>query len=407
MKAKFLAIFGLPLGISAGQAADLSTSPESFQYAEPANYVEVCDAFGQGFYYIPGTSTCLRLGGRVRVEAQALNFGSKPNNWDQRERNGMRFRARSDLMLETYTDSEFGLIKAYAELQATVDSTEAWAAGNATNSDPDLRRGERTDMHLEAAYIQMNGFTFGRTASFFDFFTGATYGSVDRNWSDENTWVAGYTAALGNGLSLSLSAEDMSERTNGVYVWNGVNGAGGSRAPAGVIAMRLDQAWGAIQLSGAVQDVRPLSQGRQSKAGWAIGAGTIINLPMLGDGDAIALQVQYADAALRYLNVDDVFDVYYLDDHSGKTQGIAVSGGYTHYFTPEVRVDFDTSYVDVDTPEGAPQNDYSRWAFDWDVAWAPVNGLEFGVDFGIARTDVKHEDDYTEASALLRVQRTF
>lgn len=34
--------------------------------AEPVEYVKVCDAFGSGFYYIPGTDTCLRIGGRVR-----------------------------------------------------------------------------------------------------------------------------------------------------------------------------------------------------------------------------------------------------------------------------------------------------------------------------------------------------
>lgn len=33
------------------------------------DYVRVCDSFGAGYYYIPGTDTCLRIGGRVRVSA--------------------------------------------------------------------------------------------------------------------------------------------------------------------------------------------------------------------------------------------------------------------------------------------------------------------------------------------------
>ncbi|WP_206064828.1 porin [Nitratireductor mangrovi] len=35
---------------------------------EAVDYVRVCDAFGTGFYYIPGTETCLRIGGRIRAE---------------------------------------------------------------------------------------------------------------------------------------------------------------------------------------------------------------------------------------------------------------------------------------------------------------------------------------------------
>ncbi|MCV0427339.1 MAG: porin, partial [Roseibium sp.] len=44
------------------QAADLPVAPE------PVDYVRVCDAYGARFYYIPGTETCLRVGGRVRTQ---------------------------------------------------------------------------------------------------------------------------------------------------------------------------------------------------------------------------------------------------------------------------------------------------------------------------------------------------
>ncbi len=35
-------------------------------------YVRVCTAVGEGFFYIPGTDTCLRIGGRVRAERIAI-----------------------------------------------------------------------------------------------------------------------------------------------------------------------------------------------------------------------------------------------------------------------------------------------------------------------------------------------
>ncbi|HSO47440.1 MAG TPA: porin, partial [Rhizobiaceae bacterium] len=35
---------------------------------EPVEYVRVCDAYGSGWFYIPGTETCLKFDGDVRVQ---------------------------------------------------------------------------------------------------------------------------------------------------------------------------------------------------------------------------------------------------------------------------------------------------------------------------------------------------
>ncbi len=35
---------------------------------EPVEYVRVCDAYGKGYFYIPGTETCMRLSGNVRTD---------------------------------------------------------------------------------------------------------------------------------------------------------------------------------------------------------------------------------------------------------------------------------------------------------------------------------------------------
>jgi hypothetical protein len=58
----------LLLGTAAGfvavvgaQAADMPVK------AAPVNYVKICSLYGDGFYYIPGTDTCLKLGGYLRV----------------------------------------------------------------------------------------------------------------------------------------------------------------------------------------------------------------------------------------------------------------------------------------------------------------------------------------------------
>ena len=50
--------------VSGAQAADAVVAAEP----EPMEYVRVCDAYGTGFFYIPGTETCLKIGGHLRFE---------------------------------------------------------------------------------------------------------------------------------------------------------------------------------------------------------------------------------------------------------------------------------------------------------------------------------------------------
>ena len=43
------------------QAADMPVK------AMPVQYAKICSLYGDGFYYIPGTDTCIKLGGYLRV----------------------------------------------------------------------------------------------------------------------------------------------------------------------------------------------------------------------------------------------------------------------------------------------------------------------------------------------------
>ena len=56
------------LTVAGAQAADLPTTK-----AAPINYVRICDAYGAGFFYIPGTETCLKVGGLALFETRIFN----------------------------------------------------------------------------------------------------------------------------------------------------------------------------------------------------------------------------------------------------------------------------------------------------------------------------------------------
>jgi hypothetical protein len=68
MEVEMKMVKSLLLGTAAGfvavagaQAADMPVK------AKPVQYVKICSLYGDAFYYIPGTDTCLKLGGYVRV----------------------------------------------------------------------------------------------------------------------------------------------------------------------------------------------------------------------------------------------------------------------------------------------------------------------------------------------------
>lgn len=60
------------IAVSGARAADAVVVAEP----EPAEYVKICDVYGAGYFYIPGTETCLRIGGYVRYDIGVGDAGS-------------------------------------------------------------------------------------------------------------------------------------------------------------------------------------------------------------------------------------------------------------------------------------------------------------------------------------------
>ena len=77
LKSSLLASAAGFAAVAGAQAADLPVKK-----AAPIEYVRVCSAYGAGFFYIPGTDTCIRLSGRAR-----LDVGYQPTDsriWHER-----------------------------------------------------------------------------------------------------------------------------------------------------------------------------------------------------------------------------------------------------------------------------------------------------------------------------------
>jgi hypothetical protein len=129
--------------VSGAHAADAIVAAEP----EPMEYVKVCDAFGAGYFYIPGTETCLKIGGYVRLEEQ-FNFGGEDIAGDLG--NYVDGYARGYVKVLTAADTEMGVLK-----------TNISFYGAATNTGD-------TTFTLDRAYIELGGFGMGYTVNPFD-----------------------------------------------------------------------------------------------------------------------------------------------------------------------------------------------------------------------------------------------
>ncbi|MDI3471396.1 MAG: Porin, partial [Pseudolabrys sp.] len=232
-------------------------------------YVKICSLYGAGFYYIPGTDTCIKIGGYVRAELNYQAGGSfKPfgigsaYNLDNPLRDRSTVRARGGITVDVRSQTEYGTLRSYATILPT--STNDGGTGGSPYASP----GD----FVPAIFIQFAGFTAGKTASFFDYDL-MPYSNETSLWGSNQAGngitVFAYTAQFGNGFSASLSAEDQTSRrtsiTGPVVVAAGPPPAatpfndypeyGGRRWPDLVANLRIDQAWGGAQIMGALHDV--------------------------------------------------------------------------------------------------------------------------------------------------------
>jgi hypothetical protein len=188
------------VAMSGAQAADLPVK------AKAVEYVRICSLYGAGFYYIPGTDTCIKLGGYLHAEVQ-FNGNGMTNGpaWNSNAGQGNRLRnlynarSRQDLNIDTRTATEYGVVRTF------FDATFTWTSGS-----DGLAGGSLGVYH---AFIQFAGFTMGKTISQF---TSPWGGGPGNNSSyliggdDTATGVGqlAYTAQFGNGVSASIALED-------------------------------------------------------------------------------------------------------------------------------------------------------------------------------------------------------
>src|SRR3954468_480312 len=116
------------LNLGAARAADLPVK------ANAVEYVRICSLYGAGFWYIPGTDTCIKLGGYLRVDLVVNSTTDDTGNTSggggakNRFTNAYTWRSREDLNIDTRTATEYGVLRTF------FDATFSWTSDSYLNN---------------------------------------------------------------------------------------------------------------------------------------------------------------------------------------------------------------------------------------------------------------------------------
>lgn len=358
---------------------------------EPVEYVRVCDAYGAGFFYIPGTETCLSINGYVWFQiagSSANDFGDTvevippgvvdPAGLYYGSGNYPVWSTRIRVNLDSRSDTEWGTLRGYIRFQAdwnaqnqlvgTAALTTPFGIPPINLTVPGVTQHLGTDgnVFIDQAWLELGGLRMGYSESAFNYTTkGGVSSWGSHSWSGmsyayQQRQFVSYTFTGGNGFHATLSLED-----DGNANW----------VPDIVGVVGMNQGWGGVWAKIAYDEdvhsngawfpftsVLPLSpwsgaSGMTGNDGWAASIGAQINVPNM-PGSNLRVIGFYADSANAY--------------SVGSEWSILAS--YNHAFSSSLSASAAFQYWS-DTNFGAAGSP-NQWKGELSVVWFPVTNFE-------------------------------
>jgi hypothetical protein len=395
MKAILLGTAAGLMAVGAAHAADLPMTK-----AEAVEYVRVCTEFGEGFFYIPGTDTCLKIAGEVRADYQ---FDSRDNRLDD----VTAFDSEARVKWDARTATEYGTLRSFIQINVN------YAAGT-------------TSTKLDKAFIQWGPITAGKAHSFFGMYDADYANTIFAGYfgpqSDANLFA--YTAVFGGGFSATLSIEDGRDHRSGLVEEDlfvaSAGTYGGQSMPDIVGNVRVDQGWGKVMLSGAVHEIRYPTDDTDADYGWAVALGGAVDLSFLAGG-YIALEAAYAHGAGDYINGPHEAAYSVAPGSYGETdrrKGWSVTGEVGLNVTPALKLVGFGSYLDFDSIDASDQGGVAlledsgnAWVAGANAVYTLTPGLTVGAEVAYSKHEFDDfdldEGDESEWTGGVRIKRVF
>jgi hypothetical protein len=385
MKATNRLLLGTAAGLVAASAAQAADMPLK---AKPVQYVKICTLYGDGYYYIPGTDTCIRLGGYVQLQVAWNAAGARNPAYSgtqgaqDRTVSPLSSRARANIGMDTRTQTPYGTLRTLTSLHfQNQDQAESF--------------------NVARAFVQWAGFSFGRLQSFADIWNlGGTY-SVETAQTNSDTGANGvneiaYSLDLGNGGLLTFGVDERRTKSlTNLSVSSALKvGAEpsdfhqGETWPDAYVNLRLNQDWGYAAITGGAHNVNAVYYSAagtgafagtftctqpgttqcghpNDKVGWFAQGGGEVKLPMFGPGDRFGGDVRYSVgaggwggggvfsspdlfAAGNNASIGWVSDGVFVNGSAIELTTVwAVQSAYDHHWSPTLATAAGAGYVNV------------------------------------------------------------
>jgi hypothetical protein len=308
------------VAVTGASAADLAISKPA-----PAEYVRICSAEGKGFFYIPGTETCLRVSGQIRFR---VNLNSDPGH--DRDADKFQFRTRARVQVDARQETEFGKLRAFIRLQG------------------ERRNGADRGVTIDQAFIQWGGLVAGRTTSLF-----AADTIFDSAGFDDPADLIGYQFTTDGGFYGGVSLEAQRDV-----------GAIGRSMPDIAGRVGFEQDWGKVQLSAVAVQNRFSRAADEAEFGFAVQGHGGFNI----GGGKLTVQALYASDASGYYDGLD-----FLGGDFGERWGLGAK--YTANFNPNFEATLGVGYDHFDA-DGA-NNDFHILTIGANAFWKPLGNSDF------------------------------
>ena len=354
-------IKSLLLGSAAAMvAASAAQAADAIVYEpEPVEYVRVCDAYGAGFFYIPGTETCLAISGYVRMQVGGETWKNTGDSASYLAAfsaatndavDGYAVRTRGRVNFDARSDTEWGTLRSYVRIQGT------WG----TNTDGAVS--------FDQAYIELGGLRLGYTESAWaqsqrggvSMFSGS-HSDTGMSYGYQQRHLIAYTFG-GNGFAATVSVEHDDDGALGTV--GSANAADWVPDVVGVVS--YNAGWGGVWAKAAYDSDASIAAGRQGE--WAAQLGMQYNIPNM-NGSSLRLIGYYASEDNAYA-VGSEFSILASYNHVF-TDTFSASVGF-QYFN-------DTNYGAVGSPDA--------YAAELSMIWTPVQNFEVRSELGYTKED--------------------
>src|SRR5919109_2482217 len=106
------------VAVAGAQAADLPVK------AKPVEFVKICPQYGAGFWFVPGTETCIKIGQYVRFQWEGHAQGGliyrsgATARYTRTDTPDLEHRIRGVISVDTRTATEWGQLRGYVRVGA-------------------------------------------------------------------------------------------------------------------------------------------------------------------------------------------------------------------------------------------------------------------------------------------------